>query len=153
MAKSPSGIQRTLVLLKPDAVQRGLAGEIISRLEHRGLKFAAMKLVRVSQDLARRLYAPHTGKPFFEGLLEFITSGPIIAMVVEDENAVDVARTTMGATDPQDAAPGTIRGDLAQEIGQNLIHGSDSEETATYEIGLFFSPDEIVQIPVRSGNP
>ena len=148
MAKSPSGTQRTLVLLKPDAIQRGLAGEIISRLEHRGLKFAAMKLVRVGQDLARRLYAPHTGKPFFDGLLEFITSGPIIATVVEGDNAVDVVRATMGATDPQDAAPGTIRGDLAQEIGQNLIHGSDSEETATYEIGLFFSPSELLQYPL-----
>ena len=140
-------MQRTLVLLKPDAVQRGLVGEIASRLERKGLKFVAMKLMRISEELARRHYAVHVGKPFFEGLVEFITSGPIIAAVVEGESAVLLVRCAMGATDPQEAAPGTIRGDLAVSIGANLIHGSDSEESAASEIGLFFSPDEIVQYP------
>ena len=138
-------MERTLVLLKPDAIQRGLVGEIMSRLERKGLKFVAVKLMVISQELARRHYADHVGKPFFEGLVEFITSGPIIAAVVEGPNAVEVVRGFMGATDPRDAAPGTIRGDLALSIGLNLIHGSDSEESATREVGLFFSPDEIVQ--------
>ena len=138
-------MERTLVLLKPDAIQRGLVGEIMSRLERKGLKFVAVKLMVISQELARRHYADHVGKPFFEGLVEFITSGPIIAAVVEGHNAVEVVRGFMGATDPRDAAPGTIRGDLALSIGLNLIHGSDSEESATREVGLFFSPDEIVQ--------
>ena len=136
---------RTLVLLKPDAIQRGLVGEIMSRLERKGLKFVAVKLMVISQELTRRHYADHVGKPFFEGLVEFITSGPIIAAVVEGHNAVGVVRGFMGATDPRDAAPGTIRGDLALSIGLNLIHGSDSKESATREVGLFFSPDEIVQ--------
>ena len=138
-------MERTLVLLKPDAIQRGLVGEIMSRLERKGLKFVAVKLMVISQELARRHYADHVGKPFFEGLVEFITSGPIIAAVVEGHNAVEVVRGFMGATDPRDAAPGTIRGDLALSIGLNLIHGSDSEESATREVGLFFSPDETVQ--------
>ena len=133
--------------MKPDAIQRGLAGEIISRLERRGLKFVAMKLIRVTKDLAQSLYAVHVDKPFFDGLVEFITSGPIIAMVGEGENAVEVVRSTMGATDPQDASPGTIRGDLAADISSNLIHGSDSEQSAVTEIQLFFSPDEIVEHP------
>lgn len=137
-------MQRTLVLLKPDAIQRGLVGEIISRLERRGLRFAAMKLMRVSEDLARRHYAAHVSKPFFPGLVRFITSSPIIAMVVEGENAVELVRATMGATNPQSAAPGTIRGDLAMNIGSNLIHGSDSPEAAEREIGLFFSPGEVL---------
>ena len=138
-------MERTLVLLKPDAIQRGLVGEIMSRLERKGLKFVAVKLMVISQELTRRHYADHVGKPFFEGLVEFITSGPIIAAVVEGHNAVEVVRGFMGATDPRDAAPGTIRGDLALSIGLNLIHGSDSKESATREVGLFFSPDEIVQ--------
>ncbi len=137
-------MQRTLVLLKPDAIQRGLVGEIVSRLERRGLRFAAMKLMRVSEDLARRHYAAHVSKPFFPGLVRFITSSPIIAMVVEGENAVELVRATMGATNPQSAAPGTIRGDLAMNIGSNLIHGSDSPEAAEREIGLFFSPGEVL---------
>lgn len=136
-------MQRTLVLLKPDTVQRGLVGEIISRLEARGLKFVAMKLMRVTDELARRHYGEHAGKPFFDGLVTFITSSPIVAMVVEGPNAVALARATMGATDPSDAAPGTIRGDLGITIGQNLIHGSDSEESAAREIDLFFSVDEL----------
>ncbi|MCH9009839.1 MAG: nucleoside-diphosphate kinase [Chloroflexi bacterium] len=137
-------MDRTLVLLKPDAVQRGLAGEIISRLERRGLKLAAMKMLLVTEELAHRHYADHVGKPFFDGLVKFITSSPIVAMVIEGENAVDVVRNTMGVTSPSDAAPGTIRGDLALTIGANLIHGSDSAESAKREIGLFFSPDEVI---------
>ena len=137
-------MDRTLVLLKPDAVQRGLVGEIISRLERRGLKLAAMKMLLVTEELAHRHYADHVGKPFFVGLVKFITSSPIVAMVIEGENAVDVVRKTMGVTSPSDAAPGTIRGDLALTIGANLIHGSDSAESAIREIGLFFSPDEVI---------
>ena len=137
-------MDRTLVLLKPDAVQRALAGEIINRLERRGLKLAAMKMLRVTEELAHRHYADHVGKPFFEGLVKFITSSPIVAMLIEGENDVDVVPNTKGVTSPSEAAPGTIRGDLALTIGANLIHGSDSPESAKREIGLFFSPDEIV---------
>ena len=137
-------MERTLVLLKPDSIQRGLAGEVISRLERRGLKFAAMKLMKVSRELAHRHYGEHVGKPFFDGLVKFITSSPIVAIVVEGENAVEVVRNTMGATNPTQAGPGTIRGDLALTIGMNLIHGSDSLESAEREIGTFFQPEEIV---------
>ena len=137
-------MERTLVLLKPDSIQRGLAGEVISRLERRGLKFVAMKLMKVSNELANRHYGEHVGKPFFEGLVTFITSSPIVAMVVEGESAVEVVRNTMGATNPTQAGPGTIRGDLGLTIGMNLIHGSDSLESAEREIGIFFQPDEIV---------
>jgi len=136
-------MQQTLVLLKPDALERGLVGEIISRLEGRGLKIVAMKMIWVDEALAKRHYAVHEGKPFFEGLVEFITSSPIIAAVFEGEDAVAVVRNAMGETDPARAAPGTIRGDLAQDIGRNLVHGSDSEETAEEEIKLFFSQKEI----------
>ena len=139
-------MDRTLVLLKPDAVQRGLCGEIIGRLERRGLKLVAMKLLHMDRDLAGRHYAPHVGKPFFDGLIEFITSGPLVALVAEGENAVEVVRSTIGATNPQEAAPGTIRGDLAVSIGLNLIHGSDSKEAAEAEIGLFFSADGSVSV-------
>ena len=138
-------MQKTLVLLKPDAVQRGLVGEIISRLERKGLKLVAARLMQVTRELAHRHYGDHVGKPFFEGLVEFITSGPLMALVVEGDNAVEVVRKTMGATNPQDAAPGTVRGDLAASIGQNLIHGSDSTDSAAREVGLFFAPEEIVQ--------
>ena len=137
-------MQRTLVLVKPDAVQRGLVGEVVSRLERRGLRFVAMKFMRVSDALAAQHYAEHEGKPFYEGLVRFITSAPIVAAVVEGENAVELVRATMGATDPRDSDAGTIRGDLAVSIGQNLVHGSDSEESAVREIQLFFSADEIV---------
>ena len=119
-------------------------GELVSRLEARGLKFVAMKLMRVTDELARRHYGEHVGKPFFDGLVAFITSGPIVAMVVEGPNAVSRVRATMGATDPSEAAPGTVRGDLAVSIGQNLIHGSDSQESAAREIDLFFTADELV---------
>ena len=137
-------MHRTLVLLKPDTIQRSLVGELVSRLEARGLKFVAMKLMRVTDELARRHYGEHVGKPFFDGLVAFITSGPIVAMVVEGLNAVSLVRATMGATDPSEAAPGTVRGDLAVSIGQNLIHGSDSQESAAREIDLFFTADELV---------
>ena len=137
-------MQRTLVLLKPDAIQRSLVGELISRLETRGLKLVGMKMMRVDEELARRHYDAHVGKPFFEGLIQFITSGPIVAMVVEGERAVEVVRLMMGATDPLAATPGTVRGDLALSIQPNLIHGSDSDESAALEIELYFSPEEIV---------
>ena len=137
-------MQRSLVLLKPDTVQRGLVGEVVSRLERRGLKIVAMKLMTISRELANRHYDAHVGKPFFEGLVSFITSGPVVAMVLEGEDAVSLVRATMGATDPRDSGPGTVRGDLAISIGRNLIHGSDSEEAAVREIDLFFSADELV---------
>ena len=132
--------QRTLVLVKPDGVKKGLIGEIISRLEKKGLKIAAMKMLQMDKALARRHYAVHDGKPFFAGLVDFITSGPIVAVVVEGEKSVEVVRKLMGETDPVKAAPGTIRGDYGLDIGENLIHGSDSEENAQVEIALFF-PD------------
>lgn len=137
-------MERTLVLVKPDAVQRGLAGEIIGRLERRGLKLAGMKLMQVTPDLARRHYGAHVGKPFFEGLVKFITSSPLVAIAVEGENAVEVVRATMGATNPVEAAPGTIRGDLGLTIGANLIHGSDSADSAAAELALFFGEGEVV---------
>jgi nucleoside-diphosphate kinase len=140
-------MQRTLVLLKPDALEGGLVGEIISRLERRGLKIVAMKMMWMDEALAKRHYAVHEDKPFFKGLVNFITSSSIIAAVFEGEDAVEVVREAMGETDPARAAPGTIRGDLAQDIERNLIHGSDSEETAAMEIDLFFSPAENFKLP------
>ena len=147
MAPDFEPAERSLILLKPDAIQRGLVGEILSRLEARGLKFVAMRMMHVSEDLARRHYAEHNGKPFFDGLVTYITSSPIIALVVEGGNAVQVARTTIGATNPLDASPGSIRGDLAVAIGRNLVHGSDSAASATREIDLFFQPGEIASYP------
>ena len=135
-------MERTLVLLKPDAVQRALVGEIVSRLERKGLRFAAMKLMRVSEELAHTHYGEHEGKPFFEGLVSFITSGPVLAMIVEGENAVALVRSLMGATNPAEASPGTVRGDLGIAIGMNLIHGSDSLESAARETALFFGAGE-----------
>lgn len=137
-------MERTLILVKPDAMQRGLAGEVIGRLERRGLKIVAMKLVHMDEGLARRHYAVHEGKPFFGPLVEYITSAPIIAAVFEGTRAVEVARNTMGATNPVEAGMGTIRGDFAIEIGRNLVHGSDSLENAEKEIAIFFRPEEIV---------
>ena len=132
--------QRTLVLVKPDGVKKGLTGEIVSRMEKKGLKIAAMRMLQMDKALARKHYAVHDGKPFFAGLVDFITSGPIVAVVVEGEKSVEVVRKLMGETDPVKAAPGTIRGDYGLDIGENLIHGSDSEENAQVEISLFF-PD------------
>jgi len=137
-------MERTLVIIKPDGVQRGLVGPIITRLEQRGLRLVAMKLMQIDRDLALRHYAVHQGKPFFNPLIEYITSGPVVVMIVEGKQAIEVVRRTMGATNPVQAAPGTIRGDFALETGRNLIHGSDSAETADFEIGLFFKPEEIV---------
>jgi len=141
-------MQRTLVLLKPDALERGLAGEIISRLEGRGLKMAALKLMQADEELAKRLYHVHKGKHFFDELVRYITSGPIIAAIFQGENAVEAVRNAMGDTDPVKASPGTIRGDLANDIGRNLIHGSDSEESATVEIGIFFSQEEVLDLGI-----
>ena len=137
-------MERTLVLVKPDAVQRGLVGEVLTRLERTGLRLAAMRLIRMDQELAKRHYADHVGKAFFEPLVRYITSGPLVAAVLEGPRAVEVVRKTMGKTDPAEAAAGTIRGDLALTVGFNLVHGSDSNESAEREIGLFFSPDEIL---------
>ena len=137
-------MQRTLVLAKPDALQRGLAGTIIARLEARGLKIVALKLIQIDRALAQRHYAAHVDKPFFAGLVEFITSAPVVAMVVEGREAVEVVRRTMGETDPAKAEPGTIRGDLALDIGRNLVHGSDSPEAAQQEIALFFDEAEVL---------
>lgn len=136
-------MERTLVLAKPDALQRGVAMELLSRLERRGLKLVALKMLHVDRELATRHYAVHVGKPFFPGLVDFITSSPIIAAVFEGQNAVEVVRNTMGTTNSAKAAPGTIRGDLAIDMGHNLVHGSDSPETAAKEIALFFSEGEI----------
>ena len=134
--------ERTLVLLKPDTVQRGLAGRVISRLEDRGLKVVGIKMVQMDIALANRLYAEHVNKPFFSGLSEFMMSRPIVAIAIEGKNAVEVVRATMGATDPQRAAPGTVRGDFGTDIGRNLIHGSDSPEAAKRELGILFADDE-----------
>ena len=136
--------ERTLVLIKPDAMQRRLAGEILSRFEQRGLEIRAAKLVLVDDALAGRHYAEHREKPFFGELVEFITSSPTLALVLEGESAIQVVRTTVGATDPVDSAPGTIRGDLALAMPDNLVHGSDSPESAEREIALWFSDGELV---------
>jgi nucleoside-diphosphate kinase len=133
--------ERTLVLVKPDAMQRRLAGEIVARLERRGLELRAARLLTVDRALAEEHYGEHAAKPFFGELVEFITSGPTLALVVEGEGAIGVVRTTMGATNPAEAAPGTIRGDLALSMPDNLVHGSDSPESAEREIGLWFSDD------------
>ena len=137
-------VERTLVILKPDAVQRGLVGEIITRLERRGLRIAGLKLLQVSDELARKHYAVHDGKPFFPGLIRFITSGPVVVMALEGKDAVAVTRATMGATAPGKAAPGTIRADFAMDIGYNLVHGSDGPETAAQELALWFDESELV---------
>ena len=137
-------MERTLVIVKPDGVQRGLIGPIITRLERRGLKITAMKMIQMDYDLAKRHYAVHEGKPFYEKLIAYITSGPMVVMVVEGKKAIEVVRRTMGATNPMEAAPGTIRADYGLEIGLNLVHGSDGPETAALEIPLFFDEDEIL---------
>ncbi len=136
-------MERSLVLIKPDAMQRGLAGTIISRLEGQGLKLVALKMLHLDKALATRHYAIHAGKPFFEDLIKYITSTPIIAIVFEGNGAVEVIRKAMGATDPAKAAAGTIRADFGSDIQQNVVHGSDSIETAEKEIKLFFAEDEI----------
>jgi len=130
--------ERTLILVKPDAFGRGLTGEIIARFERKGLAIVALKHMRLDEDVAKRHYAEHEGKPFFGELVDFITSGPLVAMVLEGHEAVKAARQLIGATNPLEAAPGSIRGDFALEVGQNMVHGSDSDESAEREVALFF---------------
>jgi nucleoside-diphosphate kinase len=133
-------MERTLILVKPDAFARNLTGEIIARFERKGLRLLALHLMTMTKDLAERHYAEHVGKPFFEELVSFITSGPLVAMVLEGDHAVEAARQVIGATNPLQATTGSIRGDYAVEVGQNMVHGSDSVESAAREVGLFF-PD------------
>jgi nucleoside-diphosphate kinase len=137
-------MERSLVLVKPDAVQRGLIGEVILRLERRGLRLVAAKFINVSQELARTHYAVHLGKPFYDGLIRYITSAPVMAMVWEGPNAINAIRQTMGATSPTSAAPGSIRHDFALEIGRNLTHASDNVENGEKEVALWFAPQELV---------
>lgn len=138
-------LERTYAMVKPDGVKRALVGEVVSRLEAKGFRIVSMKLMQIPRDLAERHYGEHQGKPFFEGLVSFITSGPVVAMVVEGENAIAEWRKMMGATNPKDAAPGTIRGDFALTIDENVAHGSDAPETAEREIGIFFRPEELLE--------
>ena len=135
--------ERTLVLVKPDGVQRGIAGEIISRLERTGLQIVGLKLMQISEDLASQHYGEHHGKPFYQGLVSFITSSPVIALVLEGPSAISTTRKIMGATNPADSAPGTIRGDFGVDMGRNLIHGSANLEDAAREVSLFFSDSEL----------
>jgi nucleoside-diphosphate kinase len=135
--------EKTFVMIKPDAIQRGLAGEIINRFEKKGIKIVAMKLISVEKELAEKHYGIHKGKPFFKPTVKYITSSPVIAMVLEGINAIEMIRKMMGKTDPQKAEMGTIRGDFGQFIGRNIVHGSDSKETAEFEINLWFGPKEI----------
>ena len=137
-------MERTLVIAKPDAVQRGLMGAIIGRFEVRGLKMAGCKFIQMDRPLAERHYAVHKGKPFYDGLINYITSAPVLVMVWEGPKAIEAVRRTMGSTKPAEAQPGTIRADFALEVGRNLVHGSDSPETAACEIALFFQPEELV---------
>lgn len=137
-------MERTLVLVKPDGVQRGLVGEVIARLERRGLRLVGAKFMQVSQELAATHYAIHKGKPFYEGLMQYITSAPVMAMVWEGPNAVTAVRQTMGATRPTEAAPGSIRHDFALEVGRNLTHASDSPENGEKEVALWFNEQELV---------
>ena len=145
-------MERTLVLVKPDGVQRGLIGEVINRLEQRGLKLVGMKLMEVDDALARQHYGEHVDRPFFVGLVEFITSAPVVAMAWEADDAVEAVRNTMGQTNPTSSPPGTIRGDLGLDIGRNLVHGSDSPESAQRELSLFFSDGELLDY-TRSNDP
>ena len=136
-------MEKTLVLVKPDGVRRGLSGEIIARFEKRGLQIIALKLMQISRTMAEKHYAEHVGKPFFDSLVEFITSGPVVAMVVKGDHAIRAVRAMMGATNPLEAAPGTIRGDFALVMSENVIHGSDGSESAAREIEAFFASSEI----------
>jgi nucleoside-diphosphate kinase len=144
-------MEQTFVMIKPDGVQRGLIGEIISRFEKRGLQLVAAKLMTVSRELAEKHYAEHRDKPFFEELVSFITSGPVFAMVWKGQGAISVVRQMMGKTNPQDAAPGTIRGDFALSVGMNVVHGSDSPESAKREIALWFGEDALIDYELTVG--
>lgn len=137
-------MERTLVIVKPDGVQRGLIGEVLTRLERKGLKLVALKMMQMDEPLARRHYGIHEGKPFFEGLIQYITSAPVVVMVWEGPQAIEMVRRLMGATRPLEAAPGTLRADLGLDVGRNLVHGSDGPETAASEIALFFRPEELI---------
>ena len=137
-------MEKTFAMIKPDAVQRGLVGEIIRRYEQKGLRVAGMKVMMVTEELAMKHYAEHVNKPFFPGLKDYITSGPVVALVLEGKNAVAEVRKINGATNPLDAACGTIRGDFAQEVGRNVVHGSDSVESAANEISIYFAPEEVL---------
>ena len=143
MTETRENLQRTLVLAKPDAVARGLVGQIVGRFETRGLQLVGLKLLKMDGARAERLYEPHVGKGFYGPLVEYMTSGPIAAMVLEGVNAIDVVRTMMGATNPAQASPGTIRGDFAQRVDRNVVHGSDSPENAAREIPIFFDASEL----------
>lgn len=138
-------MERSLIILKPDAVQRGLIGPILTRLEQRGLKIAGLKLMQIDDALARRHYGVHEGKPFFTGLVEYITSGPVVVLAISGNNVITTIRTMVGATNPVSAAPGTIRGDYGLEIGRNLIHASDSPENGEAEVNLFFNANELIE--------
>ncbi len=144
------GDDRTLILLKPDAVARGLMGEVIQRFERKGLVVEGAKLVNVTEALAKKHYAEHEGKPFFDGLIRYLTGGPVLTMVVSGKDAVSVCRAVIGATDPKKAAPGTIRGDLAMDLGRNLVHGSDSPESAAREIALWFEARDFAHVKTRA---
>ena len=137
-------MERTYLMVKPDGIQRGLCGEIVTRFEKKGLKLVAMKLMVIPKATAEKHYGEHKGKKFYDSLISYITSGPVLAMVWEGENAVSVCRNMMGKTNPQESAPGTIRGDYGMQTGMNLIHGSDSPESAEREIGIFFNAEELV---------
>ncbi|MFZ5650569.1 MAG: nucleoside-diphosphate kinase [Bacillota bacterium] len=138
-------MDRTYLMIKPDGVQRGLVGEIISRFEKKGLKIAGLKMLKISREMAERHYAEHAGKPFFAPLVDYITSGPVVAMVVEGKDVVATTREMMGATNPLKAAPGTIRATYGMDVGRNIIHGSDSPASAEREIGIFFQPNELAE--------
>lgn len=138
-------VEKTFIMVKPDGVQRGLIGQVIQRFEQKGLQLVAAKLMRISRELAETHYAEHKTKPFFGELVAFITSGPVLAMVWQGENAIEVCRTLMGKTNPAEAAPGTIRGDFGLQVSMNVVHGSDSKESAEREINLFFKPEELVE--------
>lgn len=137
-------MERTYVMVKPDGVQRNLAGEIITRFEKKGFKIVGLKLLQLTREIAEKHYAEHVGKGFFEGLVSYITSGPVVAMVLEGKDVVSAVRTMNGATNPANAAPGTVRGDFAIEVGRNIVHASDSVESAEREIAIYFTPQEVV---------
>lgn len=138
-------MEKTFAMIKPDAVQRGLVGNIIARYEAKGLRVAGMKIMQVTEEIAKQHYAEHVEKPFFPGLLSYITSGPVVALVLEGKNAVAEVRKMNGATNPLEAACGTIRGDFAQEVGRNVVHGSDSVESAAREIAIYFGENEVLE--------
>jgi len=137
-------VERTLIIVKPDAVQRGLIGEIVKRFEQRGLRIIGLKMMQVSEALAKKHYAEHEGKSFFEGLVQYITSAPVVVIVLEGPNAIAAARTTIGSTKPHEAAAGTIRGDFGMDVGRNLVHGSDKPESGLREVANFFTEEELL---------